>query len=172
MRTLPFFLVPCLLVACDDDSSEGGRAPQAERAAAPGDVAELEALVEKVNARSERNVATIQVQHILVAVTNPRSPDVTRTPAEAKQRAAELLKEIQGGADFLQLMRAHSDDPGEGIYTMTDTRRSSTVSGYPRDQMARSFGDVSYRLAVGELGVAVHDPATSPFGYHIIQRVK
>lgn len=41
-----------------------------------------------------------------------------------------------------------------------------------RSQMVRGFGDVAYRLRVGEIGVAPWDATASPFGWHIIKRVQ
>ncbi|MCH2102017.1 MAG: peptidylprolyl isomerase [Planctomycetes bacterium] len=42
----------------------------------------------------------------------------------------------------------------------------------PRDQMAGAFGDVGFKLQVGEVGLAKPDAQNSPFGYHIIKRIK
>lgn len=42
----------------------------------------------------------------------------------------------------------------------------------PRSRMAESFGDVSFGLAVGEIGLAKPEIGKSPFGYHIIKRIK
>jgi parvulin-like peptidyl-prolyl isomerase len=36
--------------------------------------------------------------------------------------------------------------------------------------MVAAFGDVAWRLDVGEFGVAPFDPKDSPYGWHIIQR--
>ena len=54
----------------------------------------------------------------------------------------------------------------------------SSPGVWPRADMARAFGDVAWRLAVGEIGVSRYDggipgadPA-SPFGYHIIKRLE
>jgi parvulin-like peptidyl-prolyl isomerase len=38
--------------------------------------------------------------------------------------------------------------------------------------MVPAFGNVGFKLAVGEIAVADYDPKTSPFGYHLIKRVK
>ncbi|MGE0552335.1 MAG: peptidylprolyl isomerase [Gemmatimonadales bacterium] len=43
---------------------------------------------------------------------------------------------------------------------------------YPRQGMAPAFGDVGWRLQVGQIGVAPFDPDKSPFGWHIIKRVE
>ncbi len=43
---------------------------------------------------------------------------------------------------------------------------------FPRQGMATSFGDVSFGLKVGEVGMAPFDAAKSPFGWHIIKRLE
>jgi hypothetical protein len=41
-----------------------------------------------------------------------------------------------------------------------------------RNRMVKGFGDVGFRLAVGEIGVSPWDESASPFGRHIINRLK
>ncbi|MAW59971.1 MAG: hypothetical protein CMJ94_03930 [Planctomycetes bacterium] len=41
-----------------------------------------------------------------------------------------------------------------------------------RGAMAPAFGDVGFKLQVGEVGLAEPDAQKSPFGYHIIKRIK
>ncbi len=41
----------------------------------------------------------------------------------------------------------------------------------PRGQMVQSFGDISFSLKVGEIGIAEYSPTGSKFGWHIIRRV-
>ncbi|RMH01368.1 MAG: hypothetical protein D6702_11655 [Planctomycetota bacterium] len=43
---------------------------------------------------------------------------------------------------------------------------------FPRQQMAKAFGDVAFSLGVGEIGMAEYSPVESPFGWHIIKRIK
>jgi hypothetical protein len=42
----------------------------------------------------------------------------------------------------------------------------------PRTRMVQGFGDVSFSLKVGEIGMAEYDPQKSPFGWHIVKRLK
>ena len=127
----------------------------------------LRANVAATAARDEHGAAKVTVSHILVGFAQPRLAGVERSPEEAEVKAAELLVRIEAGEDFETLM-AESDDSGGGTYTMG-------AGGYPRQQMAKAFGDVSWRLAVGQVGVAAHDPdkpRDSPFGWHIIKRIE
>jgi peptidyl-prolyl cis-trans isomerase SurA len=56
------------------------------------------------------------VSHILVTpvaepqVTNAKGDDA-KTPDQARQKAAQLLKQIQGGGDFAAIARDYSEDP-------------------------------------------------------------
>ena len=41
-----------------------------------------------------------------------------------------------------------------------------------RDQMVPAFGNVGFKLKVGEIGMAPFDRRDSPYGWHIIKRVE
>ena len=41
-----------------------------------------------------------------------------------------------------------------------------------RFEMVGAFGDVSFSLAVGEVGIADYNPESSPFGWHIVKRLE
>jgi parvulin-like peptidyl-prolyl isomerase len=41
-----------------------------------------------------------------------------------------------------------------------------------RGGMVKAFGDVSFRLNVGETGMTVFHADDSPYGWHIIKRIK
>ena len=43
---------------------------------------------------------------------------------------------------------------------------------YPRAQMVRAFGDVSFKLKVNDIGLAEYDPEASKYGWHIIKRIE
>jgi hypothetical protein len=129
----------------------------------------LHANVEQTAARPEHTDHVVELAHILVSFTGaPRIKVENRTLEQAEQRAAELLARVQAGEDFDAVRVANSDDKGAS-YTLSNNDAPGT-SG--RGEMVKSFGDVGWRLAVGEIGVAPHDAKKSPFGWHIIKRVK
>ena len=113
--------------------------------------------------KAEQPDEAITVQHVLIAFKGTGVPNVTRTKEEAKVLAEQLWAEAVGGADFKAMMQKHSNDTGGGEYPMTKKGRAAMVA---------AFGNVGFRLAVGELGVAPFEPKTSPYGWHIIKRVK
>lgn len=120
----------------------------------------IAALMAKPEVYSE----VITVQHVLIAFKGASKSTVERSKEEAKALAEKVWREALAGADFKALMRDHSTDPGGGEYAMTKAGRAT--------QMVAGFADVSFRLEVGEIGVAAYDEQKSPFGWHIIKRVK
>jgi parvulin-like peptidyl-prolyl isomerase len=125
----------------------------------------MQKAIEELQARAEQEVDAVEVQHLLVSFKGaPRMPaSVTRSREEAEALTAEIWAQLQEGADFDALIREHTDDQAPGIYPMS---RSS------RGKMVRAFGDTGWRLEVGEYGIAPHDPEASPFGWHVIKRLK
>ncbi len=172
MKALSALLALALLLPACSKKPEPSSPAAAETAPAGDALSKLRAEIDALQKLPEHQAAEITVQHILVGVTNQRMPTVKRTPAEAEKIAAELLVRIRAGEDFDTLVKNHTDDSHPGIYTMSAGEGSRTPGVYPRSGMAAAFGDVGWRLQVGEVGVAPHDPAKSPFGYHIVKRLK
>jgi len=124
----------------------------------------MDAAIAVLMAKPEQPDERIEIQHILIAFKGaPRMTKVTRTKEEAKALAEKIYAEVIGGGDFDALVKQHTDDSAPGIYPVSKAGRAGFVKG---------FGDVGFRLKVGEIGVAPWDAAASPFGWHIIKRVK
>ena len=123
----------------------------------------------------EAEPAYITVQHCLIAFkgTLPGKP-ITRSKEEAKELAVQLLEKLRAGADFEEIIRVNTDDSPPGIYKMANygslSDRRSEILG--RGEMVAAFGDTGFPLQVGEFGLAEYDPKTSPFGWHIVKRIK
>ena len=43
---------------------------------------------------------------------------------------------------------------------------------FQREQMVPAFGNVGFAISVGNIDIANFDPQTSPYGWHIIKRLK
>ncbi len=117
----------------------------------------------------------IEVDHILIAVPGPRMPNVDRTPAEAAELAKKLMDQLKtGDGDWASLKRRYSADPPPGgPYKLANHGVAPTEQNeFPRKGMVPAFGNVGFKLEVGEIGLAEYDPGTSPYGYHIIKRTK
>jgi len=91
-----------------------------------------------------------------------RVPDgVTRTPEEARTRAADVLRRARAGEDFAGLARQFSDEPG-----------ASTGGGdlgmFGRGMMVPAFEQAAFALTVGQIS----DIVETPFGFHVIKRTR
>jgi hypothetical protein len=167
-----------LLVAC----SQSPTPPQAGEGAPTGEppqdpVARMNAAIDELLKKPEHQAAQITVQHILIGVAG-HLPGVTRTPGEAEQLTASILARIEAGEDFDTLVKNYTNDSHPGIYTLNAGEADPSANVYARKGMVAAFGDVGWRLEPGEIGVAPYDGAMpggnpkSPYGYHIIKRLK
>ena len=130
----------------------------------PATEVDMDAAIKELMARPEQQVEQVEVQHILIGFKGaPRMTHVTRSKEEAKALAEKVYAEVIGGADFDAMVKKYTDDSAPGIYPMTQASRKG---------MAKSFGDVGFHLKVGEIGVAPWDAVASPFGWHIMKRLK
>jgi parvulin-like peptidyl-prolyl isomerase len=121
----------------------------------------------------------VKVRHILISFKGSAltDPAVTRTRAEAEKLAVELLARARKGEDFAALAKQYSDDHLRSVYKMANFGVEAIASPpsqkeTARSKMVRSFGDVSFKLAVGETGMADYDPVRSKYGWHIILRLE
>lgn len=186
MRLLAVLCLTLLLAACgsprDDQPRETKPAeneaarPETKPEPEPEPETPLQTLrkdIADLAAKPEHKEGQIEVQHLLVAHAQAGIPGVKRSIAEAEQLAADLWKRIKAGEDFAKLIKEHTDDSPPGIYGMTMTGQGDRNANlYPRKGMVAAFGDVGWRLKVGEFGVAPYDKTKSPYGWHIIKRTK
>lgn len=113
----------------------------------------------------------VKVSHILIdpkqflmpkpaAEGQPQSPPPTPAQADeqAKQKAESLLTQIKSGADFAQLARENSDDPGSKT-------KGGDLDWVGHGQMVPEFEQAAFALKPGEVSNVVK----SQFGYHIIK---
>lgn len=84
--------------------------------------------------------------------------------ASARQSLTELRNEgrLDGDAYTAQIRDL----------TMSIQARKEPYQAFPRSQMAPAFGNVGFRLKVGEIGLAPYDSRDSQFGWHIIKRLE
>jgi hypothetical protein len=116
--------------------------------------------------------AVITVEHVLIAFKDTGTK-ATRSKEEARKLAYETLNRAKLGEDFTKLRKELSDDsPDGGVYTLVNNGIAKEGSEFDRTGMVPAFGDVGFFLAVNEIGLAEHDPRSSPYGWHIIKRIK
>jgi peptidyl-prolyl cis-trans isomerase C len=98
----------------------------------------------------------IRVSHILFTV-NDEEED--KREATVKARAGEVLRQLREGADFAELAKAHSEDPGS-------KREGGEIRGWSdKGRFVPPFEAAAYALKPGEISGLVR----SRFGYHIIK---
>jgi peptidyl-prolyl cis-trans isomerase D len=93
-------------------------------------------------------------RHILIAV--PAGADA-KTDAAAKAKAEGILKQIQGGANFADLAKKNSDDPGS-------KDKGGELPFAQRGTMVPEFDKAIFTQKIGDTQIV-----KSQFGYHIVQ---
>jgi len=122
----------------------------------------------------------ITVQHILIGFDGSlEGKSILRTKSEAQAFAEKIFAKAKGGEDFTKLVEEHTDDSPPGIYKMANYGKPGNMSGsdqskyvFDRGGMVPAFGNVGFRLNPGEIGMAPHHEKDSPYGWHIIKRLK
>jgi peptidyl-prolyl cis-trans isomerase D len=97
----------------------------------------------------------VKTRHILLTV--PKGADA-KTDAAAKAKAEDLLKQIKAGANFADLAKKNSEDPGS-----KDT--GGELPMIATNQLDPAYAQAAMALAPGQTSPVVR----SSFGYHIIQ---
>ncbi len=122
--------------------------------------------------------AYITVQHCLIGFKGS-TDKASRSQVQAEELARELYQRAQGGEDFDEIVSKYTDDSPPGVYKMANvgfdsdtTSRIPSRRVFPRGGMVPAFGDTGFPLQVGEYGLAPYDPETSPYGWHIVKRIK
>jgi hypothetical protein len=113
----------------------------------------------------------ILVGHVLLSFSGTRTK-ATRSQAAAEKLAYEVLARARKGDDFNKLIKDFSDDEGEGVYGLANHRVNPVGNEYERRRMVPAFGDVGFKLEVGAIGMSTFDPQKSPYGWHVIKRLK
>ena len=119
--------------------------------------------------------SAITVQHCLIGFAGSvQGKTISRSKESASKLASELLEKLESGEDFDAIIQAYTNDSPPGIYKMANSGlpADSRAGVYSRDGMVPAFGNVGFKLEIGEYGVSEYDPTTSPFGWHIIKRLK
>ena len=76
---------------------------------------------------------------------------------ETQEQCEEIKRQIEGGADFAELAREHSQCPSG--------QRGGDLGEFSPGQMVQEFDTVVFS---GDLG-KIHGPVRTQFGYHLIE---
>ena len=100
------------------------------------------------------NRGLVRPAHILLKLSTKATAQQQEI---TKQRIDSIYNALQGGADFAEMAKKVSDDPGSAA-------RGGELPWIAPSQTLKEFEDVAYSLAPGEMS----KPFLSPVGYHII----
>src|SRR5690606_1996834 len=101
----------------------------------------------------------ISASHVLVAYKGATraAPYIDRTKEQALALALEIQEKAASGADFGELAKQHSDDPGSAA-------NGGSLGTFDRSQMVQEFSEAAFVLPIG----GISDVVESPFGFHVI----
>ncbi len=97
----------------------------------------------------------VRARHLLLEVPEDATPEQEKA---VRERIEKIREQILGGADFAELARKLSDDPG--------TRdKGGDLGFFERGRMVPAFEAAAFALEPGQ----VSEPVKTRFGYHLIQ---
>ena len=100
----------------------------------------------------------IQASHILLMYDGSLRSTATRSQDEAKQKIEQIKSDIDGGIEFADAARQHSDCPSSS--------QGGDLGSFGRGMMVPEFEEAAFGLEVGTVSGVVE----TNFGYHLIQR--
>lgn len=108
-------------------------------------------------ANLEEYAPQVRTRHILLRV-QPDADDEQRN--EVRQQLEDIRQRIVDGADFAEMARQYSEDPGSA-------QDGGLMPYMTHDQLVGPFADAAFALDVGD----VSDVVETRFGYHAIKLV-
>ncbi|HWO09166.1 MAG TPA: peptidylprolyl isomerase [Polyangiaceae bacterium] len=100
----------------------------------------------------------VRASHILLMYAGSSRSSATRSKEQALSQIEALKAQLDGGADFAELARQHSDCPSKS--------RGGDLGSFGKGQMVKAFEVTAFGLGVGESSGVVE----TDFGYHLIKR--
>ncbi len=101
----------------------------------------------------------VRAAHILLMYAGSSRSTASRSKDEALQGIQGIKSQLDGGADFGDLAKEHSDCPSGA--------RGGDLGMFGRGQMVGPFEDAAFGMPVGETS----DIVETDFGYHVIRRL-
>jgi len=95
----------------------------------------------------------VKASHILLKTEG-------KDDAAVKKQAEDILAKLKGGADFAELAKKYSEDPGSAV-------KGGDLDYFGKGQMVPEFDKVAFSLPPGQMS----DLVKTQFGYHIIKVV-
>ncbi len=163
MRVVPaLLLVVCAApFGCDEKHTAPHAAAGEASSAAASALSSAAAASTPAPVATATAPVTVAAQHVLVAYKGAKQApaNVTRSKADARKRADDVVAKAKAGEDFSALVASYSDDPAA-------KERMGSVGKFTREKMAKPFSDAAFALPVD----GVSDVVETVFGYHVIKR--
>ena len=101
-----------------------------------------------------------KVSHILIKTPLPGADGKVddKGVAEAQKRAEDLLKQLKGGANFEELAKKYSEDPGSA-------KEGGSLGWIGKGRTVPEFEKAAFSQPIGQVG----DLVKSSYGFHIIR---
>lgn len=106
------------------------------------------------NIDSYRTPERVKVRHILIKTEGKPKDEVPKLKAKAE----DILKQLQHGADFAELAKKNSEDPGSA-------EKGGELGWIVRGQTVANFEKAAFSLPPGQLSGVIE----TEYGFHIIQ---
>jgi peptidyl-prolyl cis-trans isomerase D len=102
----------------------------------------------------------VKVSHILIKTPLPGADGKVdeKGAAEAQRRSEDLLKQLKGGANFEELAKKYSEDPGSA-------KQGGSLGWIGKGQTVPEFEKTAFSLPKGQTS----DVVKSSYGFHIIR---
>jgi len=101
---------------------------------------------------------TVKASHILLMYKGSARSTATRSKEEAAEQIAQIKTQIDGGTEFGDMAKQHSDCPSGA--------KGGDLGQFGRGQMVGAFEDTAFGMGVGDTSGVIE----TDFGYHIIRR--
>lgn len=115
--------------------------------------AEMRRIFEEQRTQLQQRPELLSLEQVLI---RPAPPEAAYE--SAREQADSLLARLEGGADFAELAREFSQDPGSGA-------QGGDLGWFRRGAMVREFEQAAFQLPPG----AISTPVRTEYGYHLIK---
>ncbi len=121
-----------------------------------------------------REAVHVVVQHVLIAHEEAGIAGVTRSIEQAEALAKQVMAKAEAGEDFTQLVNLYGDDrSAAGVIAIANFGASTTTpEEIERVGLVRGFGDLAFGMEPNEIALVHYDPIRSPYGYHVVKRLR
>lgn len=129
----------------------------------PEKVAQCLATANAKRAKFSGEPPKITVKHILIKYAGAKNPveSVSRTREEACMRALEARGKMVDGAEFDDMVKEYSDEPGAAT-------RNGSIGAIERKDVAKAFADAAFELGLNQTS----DVVETESGFHLITRTE